>query len=37
MLLATIPDYKAEEKKKEENGEEVEDLTDIADFLNIPK
>lgn len=37
MLLATIPDLKADSKKKEEKGDDVEDLTDIADFLNIPK
>lgn len=42
MLLATIPDYKDSKKKsskKEEDtdGDRVDDLTDIADFLNLPK
>jgi hypothetical protein len=42
MLLATIPDYKDSKKKsskKEEDAdaESVDDLTDIAEFLNLPK
>lgn len=39
MLLATIPDYKSATKKKagKSEGGEDEDLTNIADFLNIKK